>query len=70
MSVSLPDLDPADDTIVVDPSGVLDGVDVTANAPDTPPGCMSAPDDPDCDAVLRALGLRGASVSQSLVRGR
>ena len=50
-------------TIVVDPAAVLAGVDVSRNAPDTSPGCMSAPDDPDCAAVFAKLGLGGSSAA-------
>lgn len=49
--------DPSADTVVLDASALFAAADVSANTPETPPGCMSAPDDPDCPAVLDALGL-------------
>ena len=70
VAVVLPDFDPSGDTLVVDPARVLEAVDVASNAPGTSPGCMSAPDDPDCGPVLRALGLGEPGAAQSLVRAR
>lgn len=49
--------DPATNVVVIDPAPVLAAVDLTTNAPDTSPGCMSSPDDPDCATVLPRLGL-------------
>lgn len=44
-------------TIVIDPAPVVADVDLRANTPDTSPGCMSMPSDPDCDTVIPKLGL-------------
>lgn len=49
--------DPATNVVVIDLARVLAAVDLTTNAPDTSPGCMSSPDDPDCATVLPRLGL-------------
>lgn len=44
-------------SIVADIAPVIAEVDVTANTPETGPGCMSAPGDPECAAVLPKLNL-------------
>lgn len=49
--------DPAKNVVVIDPARVIAAVDLTTNTPDTSPGCMSSPDDPDCATVLPRLGL-------------
>ena len=57
MQVTLDGFDPAAHTVVIDPAPVIAGADLTSNAPDTSPGCMSFTNDPDCDTVLPRLGL-------------
>ncbi|WP_068306731.1 MbnP family copper-binding protein [Pararhodobacter sp. CCB-MM2] len=57
MTISLPGFDPALNTVVIDPAGVISGADLASNAPETSPGCMSFPNDSDCNTVLPALGL-------------
>lgn len=52
------DLDPAAEPVSLDLAALVAGVDVTTNAADTPPGCMSSPMEPDdCTPVFGALGL-------------
>lgn len=48
---------PATSVIVADVGRVLAGVDIAANATGTAPGCMSAPNDPDCTTIFPKLGL-------------
>ncbi|MCZ8321024.1 MAG: metallo-mystery pair system four-Cys motif protein [Novosphingobium sp.] len=43
--------------VVVDPARVLAKANVDANAPESPAGCMSFPNDPDCMTVMPAMGL-------------
>lgn len=43
--------------VVVDIGKVLTGANVDVNAPKTSPGCMSFPNDPDCPAIMNAMGL-------------
>lgn len=57
VAVSLPDFVPGTSTVVIDPAAVVAGADLTQNTPETSPGCMSFPDDPDCNTVLPRLGL-------------
>lgn len=67
VTVSLPDFDPATSIVVLDLDALFDGAGFV-NTPDTPPGCMSAPGDPECEAVFGNLGLSyggGAAGAQS-----
>lgn len=57
VTVSLPNADPARSTVVFDPAPVLAAVDVSTNTPETSPGCMSFPNDPECLTVMPKLGL-------------
>jgi uncharacterized repeat protein (TIGR04052 family) len=72
VEISLDGFDPVTGTVVADIGAVLAGSDIAANTEGTSPGCMSAPDDPDCAAILPRLGLPfGAvpSAPQVLFRG-
>jgi len=69
ISVTFEDFNQATNTLVIDPAGALTQVDVTSNTPETAPGCMSAPTDPECVAVFTELGLIN-SASQRLVQVR
>jgi uncharacterized repeat protein (TIGR04052 family) len=44
-------------TVVADTGPVLAGVDVSVNTPATAPGCMSFPNDPECNTIFPKLGL-------------
>lgn len=55
--VYLPDFDPATDIIAVDLKALLADSDLQVNQPDTPPGCMSTPEDSDCAPILQNLGV-------------
>jgi len=57
IEVTLADFDVKKNKVVVDIGQVLAGVNVDINAPKTSPGCMSFPNDPDCPAIMNALGL-------------
>lgn len=47
--------------VVADLAALLKGSDVDVNAPNTAPGCMSEPADPDCVGVMQALGISGGA---------
>lgn len=49
--------DPAKNVVVIDPAKALVEANVDVNAPETSPGCMSFPKDPDCVTVMPKLGL-------------
>jgi len=55
--VTLPEFDPAKEIVIFDLGKLLADSDVSTNAPNTAPGCMSAENDPDCVPIMRALGL-------------
>jgi len=67
--VSLPRFNASSDVVVFDFDRLLAGSDITKNTPDTPPGCMSFENDPDCVTVMKALGLpfrEAAAISQTV----
>ena len=73
MEVRLDGFDPATNTVVIDPAAVLAEADLTVNAPETSPGCMSFPKDADCMTVMGKLGLPYMDVpagTQSLISMR
>jgi len=57
VTVTFNDFDAGQDVIVIDPAALLADSDLGSNAPDTSPGCMSFPGDPDCASVLPKAGL-------------
>ena len=73
MAIRLDGFDPAANTVVIDPAPVLAEADLTVNAPETSPGCMSFPKDADCMTVMGKLGLPYMDVpagTQSLISMR
>lgn len=57
VSVTLQAFEPQQQRVVLDIAALLQGSRVDFNSPETPPGCMSGQDDPDCRTVFRQLGL-------------
>ena len=57
-----------EDTIIADVNGLLDGVDVSQSLETAPPGCMSGPEDPDCDALFSNLSLAADVNTQTFFR--
>ena len=57
VDVDLPRFDPTTQAVVADLAALVAGANLDANAPGTPPGCMSALMDPDCAPLFSALGL-------------
>ena len=57
INVVFPTFDPASGVVVIDPAAVIADADLTANAPETAPGCMAFPGDADCVTVMPKLGL-------------
>jgi uncharacterized repeat protein (TIGR04052 family) len=45
--------------VVADLAALLKSSNVDINTPNTAPGCMSEPTDPDCVGVMQALGISG-----------
>ncbi len=63
--VNLDGFNPATNVIVADLRALLANSDLNANDPDTPPGCMSDPDDQDCDPIFTNLGLHASDGTPS-----
>jgi len=59
--IFLPKFDPATDIIAVDMKALLADSDLQVNQVDTPPGCMSTPDDSDCAPIMQNLGVNFAN---------
>ena len=55
--VALPDFVPGASTVGIDPAPVVVGAGLTQNTPETSPGCMSFPSEPECNTVLPLPGL-------------
>lgn len=73
VAISLSPFDPARHTIEVDIGRLLAHTDLSRNTPGTAAGCMSAPDDPECNPLLREYGLPFAgqpALPQQLFRVR
>lgn len=56
-TVEFPAFDPDKDVVIADLKSVLEGVDVDVNQAETPAGCMSTPNDGDCNPLMRNFGL-------------
>jgi len=69
VEVAIDGFDPTASSVVFDLAAMLEGVDLETNSMDTPPGCMAAPVDPDCELYFQNLGLPwdGASAGAQLV---
>ena len=63
VTVQIDEFDVANDTVVFDLGALFAGYDLEENTENTPLGCMSTPDDPDCDGLFEALGLGGSPQS-------
>lgn len=56
-TVTFANFDPNRNTIVADLVALTANTNLSKNQPNTPPGCMSSPTDPDCAGIMSALGL-------------
>ena len=68
MEVRLENFDLENGTIIADVSSLLEGVDVSQSLETAPPGCMSGPEDPDCNALFGNLSLSPDATSQTFFR--
>ncbi len=55
--ITITRFDAAKDIVVFDLGNLLAHSDLSANSPDTAPGCMSFEGDPDCTPIMEALGI-------------
>lgn len=56
-SIRFAAFDPSRNTVVADLGALLADTNLGLNRPDTPPGCMSSPDDGDCATIFHNFGL-------------
>lgn len=57
-TIELTGFDPAAGALTLDLGALLTGVDLSADTPESPPGCMSSPSEPDdCTPTFSSLGL-------------
>lgn len=56
-TVEFANFDTGKNVIIADLKALLNGVNVDVNQPETPAGCMSTPNDGDCNPLMRNLGL-------------
>jgi len=57
IAVRFDQFDPAQDIVTVDLATILAATNARFNTPNTPPGCMSGPEDPECPGVFDSFGL-------------
>ena len=57
IDVDLADFDPDNDAVIAELGSLFVDTDVEKNTPETPPGCMGAPTDPECAGPFQRLGL-------------
>jgi uncharacterized repeat protein (TIGR04052 family) len=57
VKVVLTKFDPNKNIVVADLAALVANTNLTVNQPNTPQGCMSSPNDPDCNGIMTNLGL-------------
>lgn len=57
--------DPQKNTVIADLAALIGNTNVTVNQPKTPAGCMSSPEDGDCNEIMPNLGLPFAGLPAS-----
>lgn len=65
ITYELPGYTGSDKSVTADVADLLADIDLSYNTDGTPPGCMSMPDDPECQLLLPRLGVD--DVSQQLL---
>ncbi len=56
-NISFADFNPQTQIITADLKSLIGETDINFNQPDTPPGCMSSPNDSDCAVIMSNFGL-------------
>jgi uncharacterized repeat protein (TIGR04052 family) len=56
-TITLEDFNPDDNVVVADIAELLYESDLTKNQANTPAGCVSSPEDSDCNSIMQRLGL-------------
>jgi uncharacterized repeat protein (TIGR04052 family) len=57
VNLNFTDFDPQRQVIIADLKPLIAETNITINQPETPPGCMSSPNDPDCSGIMPNFGL-------------
>lgn len=73
IQVNFEAFDPEKNVIVFDPAPVLAGSNLQMNTSETSPGCMSFPNDPECNTIMPKLGFSYAGYAaeaQAFIRSR
>lgn len=65
VTVTFPNFDPHQNVVIADLAALLAGSDLTSNAVDTPPGCMSSVGDADCLPLFEQLGITVGATGES-----
>ena len=60
----LEDFNPEDNVVVADLAGLLAESDLSTNEANTAMGCMSSPDDSDCQPIMQSLSLSSGDTEQ------
>ena len=61
--IVLEDFNPEEDVVIADLAELLYESDLTTNQADTAQGCMSSPEDADCNPIMQRLGLRASETN-------
>lgn len=61
VAIAFPEFDPSHNVIIADLAALVAGNDLSQNEANTPPGCMSGPEDADCEPLFEQLGITGES---------
>ena len=64
VNVILEDFNPEDNVVIADLAELLAQSDLTTNEANTPNGCMSSPDDSDCQPIMQSLSLSSGNTEQ------
>lgn len=65
VNVVLEDFNPEDDVVIADLAELLYDSNLSENAANTPNGCMSSPEDGDCNPIMENLGISTTSSAQN-----
>ena len=64
VSVMLEDFNPEDNVVIADLAELLAESDLSTNEANTPNGCMSSPEDSDCQPIMETLSLSSGDTEQ------
>lgn len=62
VTVTFPEFDPRQHTVIADLAALVFDNNLMTNAMNTPPGCMSGPEDGDCEPLFENLGITSSQM--------